>query len=123
MVQNVVHDDPAIREQQAWIAENYHRPNLVSEVTRRSGLAERTFARRFRQATGYTPLAYIQALRIEEAKQLLETGDHAIEHVGREVGYEDTAYFRRLFVRLAGLTPAVYRRKFRLPRYIRQIAA
>jgi transcriptional regulator GlxA family with amidase domain len=123
MVQNVVHEDPAIQKQQAWIAENYHRPNLVAEVTRRSGLAERTFARRFRQATGYTPLAYIQALRIEEAKQLLETGDLAIEHVGREVGYEDTAYFRRLFVRLAGLTPAAYRRKFRLPRYIREIAA
>jgi transcriptional regulator GlxA family with amidase domain len=123
MVQNVVHDDPLIRDLQTWIAKNYHRNNLVAQLTRRSGLPERTFARRFKQATGYTPLAYIQALRIEEAKQLLETGDLAVDRVGREVGYEDTAYFRRLFVRLAGLTPAAYRRKFRIPRHVRQIAA
>jgi transcriptional regulator GlxA family with amidase domain len=123
MVQNVVHDDPLIRELQTWIAKNYHRNNLVAQLTRRSGLPERTFARRFKQATGYTPLAYIQALRIEEAKQLLETGGLAVDRVGREVGYEDTAHFRRLFVRLAGLTPAAYRRMFRIPRHVRRIAA
>ena len=64
---------------------------------RRSGLPKRTFDRRFRAATGYSPLAYVQALRIEEAKQLLETGAAPVEAIAREVGYEDIASFRRLF--------------------------
>jgi transcriptional regulator GlxA family with amidase domain len=55
---------------------------------------------------------YVQSLRIEEAKQLLETEDMNVEDVGRAVGYEDPTSFRRLFKRKAGLTPTAYRRKF-----------
>ncbi len=63
--------------------------------------------------------AYIQALRIEEAKQILETSDMAIEAVGREVGYEDAASFHRLFRRYAGLGPGEYRRKLQPPDVVR----
>ncbi|HXE69043.1 MAG TPA: AraC family transcriptional regulator, partial [Hyphomicrobiaceae bacterium] len=63
--------------------------DIVRELVRQSGLPKGTFDRRFRAATGYSPLAYIQALHIEEAKQLLETGAATIEAVAREVGYED----------------------------------
>ncbi|MBL4767089.1 MAG: helix-turn-helix domain-containing protein [Rhodobacteraceae bacterium] len=53
----------------------------------------RTFSRRFRAATGFTPLEYVQALRIEEAKQMLETDAHSTDIVGVAVGYEDPASF------------------------------
>jgi transcriptional regulator GlxA family with amidase domain len=122
MIQNVAHDDTVVRAQQMWIAENYRQPRLVSEVTQRSGLPERTFARRFKHATGYTPIAYIQALRVEEAKQILETSNRPVEHVSAEVGYEDPASFRRLFHRLTGMTPVQYRRKFAVPRKVLKAA-
>lgn len=117
MMQNVHHDDHVISEQQVWIAENYARSNLVTELVRRSKLPESTFSRRFKAATGYTPLAYIQTLRIEEAKQMLEASAVPVELISAEVGYEDLAHFRRLFRRLTGMSPAGYRRKFRLPGY------
>jgi transcriptional regulator GlxA family with amidase domain len=123
MMANVDHGDSAIERCQAWLAHNYERADIVAELVRRSGLPKRTFDRRFRAATGYAPLAYIQALRIEEAKQLLETGSAPVEAVAREVGYEDAASFRRLFRRLAGMTPGNYRRKFQLPPLVSRTAA
>jgi transcriptional regulator GlxA family with amidase domain len=75
-------------------------------------LPERTFKRRFQLATGMAPLEYVHTLRIEEAKQMLETGPAPIEAVAQEVGYEDPAFFARLFRRRVGLTPAQYRRRF-----------
>jgi transcriptional regulator GlxA family with amidase domain len=81
-------------------------------------LPKRSFDRRFRAATGYSPLAYVQTLRIEEAKQLLETTTTAVEQIGRNVGYEDTASFRRMFRRITGLAPGDYRRKFQPPGFV-----
>lgn len=107
------HDDAAIAASQDWIAENYHAANAVAGMAACSGLAERTFKRRFRIATGYAPIAYVQTLRIEEAKQLLETTDEPTDAIAPAVGYEDPASFRRLFKRETGLTPGEYRRRFR----------
>ena len=118
MMQNVNHGDAAILKCQEWIAENYERQEAVAEMAMRSGLPKRTFDRRFKAATGYSPLNYIQALRIEEAKQLLETTDTPAEQIGREVGYEDAASFRRLFRRISGMSPGDYRRNFRLPSFV-----
>jgi transcriptional regulator GlxA family with amidase domain len=81
-------------------------------MAQRAGLKPRTFARRFRSATGYLPMDYVHTLRIEEAKQLIETEGGSIDDIGLTVGYEDTTFFRRLFKRKTGLTPAAYRRKF-----------
>jgi AraC-like DNA-binding protein len=63
-------------------------------------------------ATGYQPIEYVQGLRIEAAKQLLETETTAIEEISNTVGYEDPTSFRRLFKRNTGITPAIYRKKF-----------
>jgi len=121
MIANVDHGDTAILNCQRWLAENYERADIVAELVRRSGLPKRTFDRRFRAATGYSPLAYVQALRIEEAKQLLERSSTTIEAVAQEVGYEDMASFRRLFRRLAGMAPGDYRRKFQVPAFVSRV--
>lgn len=105
-------EDAVIARCQVWIAEHYRQANPVRALVQLSGLAERTFKRRFQLATGMAPLEYVHTLRIEEAKQMLETGPAPIEAVAHEVGYEDPAFFARLFRRRVGLTPAQYRRRF-----------
>ncbi|SMH42389.1 GlxA family transcriptional regulator [Maritimibacter sp. HL-12] len=106
------HDDAVIAEMQVWIADNYHRANPVAAMIERSGLTERTFMRRFRAATGFAAMEYVQMMRVEEAKHLLETTDMPVEQVAIEVGYEDPNFFRRLFKRRVGVTPARYRQRF-----------
>jgi transcriptional regulator GlxA family with amidase domain len=104
--------DRVIADCQSWIAQSYADSNPVQRMIERSGLNPRTFARRFRAATGYPPIDYVQALRVEEAKQILETEELGVDEIGEAVGYDDPASFRRLFKRKSGLTPAAYRRKF-----------
>ncbi|MEO3429035.1 helix-turn-helix domain-containing protein [Pelagibius sp. CAU 1746] len=115
MVKPRPHDDQAIADCQQWIAEHYAAPNPVSRMAERSGLPERSFKRRFQAATGFKPVVYVQTLRVEEAKEYLETTDWPTEQVGATVGYEDPAFFRRLFKRHTGITPARYRQRFRGP--------
>lgn len=105
-------DDAVIARCQTWIAEHYPEPNPVAAMLRLSGLAERSFKRRFQHATGMSPLEYVHALRIEEAKQILEASEQPIEAVAQEVGYEDAGFFSRLFRRKVNLTPAQYRKRF-----------
>ncbi|MCW7540432.1 helix-turn-helix domain-containing protein [Aquabacterium sp. A7-Y] len=104
--------DPAIGRCQEWAAQHYDSEAPVAAMVQMSGLPERTFQRRFVQATGLTPLDYVHTLRLEEAKQMLEAGDLAIESIALEVGYQDASFFGRLFRRKLGLTPAQYRRRF-----------
>lgn len=105
-------DDRVVAESVAWIEENYATPNPVTAMTDRSGLTPRTFARRFQATTGRRPIDYVQALRIEGARLRLETGSEPVDDIGAAVGYEDPTFFRRLFKRATGLTPAEYRRKY-----------
>jgi transcriptional regulator GlxA family with amidase domain len=105
-------DDALIARCQTWAAEHYHEASPVAAMARLSGLAERSFKRRFSQATGMSPLEYVHTLRIEEAKQMLESGTLPIEAIANEVGYEDAGFFARLFRRNVNLTPAQYRKRF-----------
>ncbi len=105
-------DDALVARCQEWIAQHYQEPSPVAGMIRLSGLAERSFKRRFQQATGMAPLEYVHTLRIEEAKQMLETSADPIEAIANEVGYEDAGFFARLFRRKVSLTPAAYRRRF-----------
>jgi len=105
-------DDAVIARCQVWIAEHYAEPAPVAAMVRLSGLAERTFKRRFRHATGLAPLEYVHTVRLEEAKQMLEAENAPVEDVAHAVGYEDAGFFNRLFRRKVGLTPAQYRRRF-----------
>ncbi|MEQ8964679.1 MAG: helix-turn-helix domain-containing protein [Azospirillaceae bacterium] len=109
------HGDRVVREQQDWLARNYAERRPVEGMVRQSGLAERTFKRRFRAATGYAPIAYVQQVRIREAKRRLERTVAPIEDIAWAVGYEDPAAFRRLFKRVTNMTPGAYRRRFSVP--------
>lgn len=109
------HGDAAVLAAQAWLEGHFSVASPVEEMVRRSGLAERTFKRRFTAATGLAPLAYVQQLRVAEAKRRLERTRDAIDEIGWRVGYEDPAFFRRLFKRITGVTPAAYRRQLQVP--------
>jgi transcriptional regulator GlxA family with amidase domain len=105
-------DDAVINKCQEWIALNYGNAAPVAALTEMSGLPTRTFARRFKAASGATPMDYVHAVRLEEAKQMLETTEKPIEEIAAEVGYQDASFFTRLFRRKVGLTPAQYRLRF-----------
>lgn len=105
-------EDAEIARCQTWIAHHYNEPAPVAAMVRLSGLPERSFKRRFQQATGMSPLEYVHTLRLEEAKQMLESSDDPVEAIANEVGYEDAGFFGRLFRRQVSLSPAQYRRRF-----------
>jgi len=113
------HGDAEIQAAQRWLASHFSVAKPVEEMVKRSKLAERTFKRRFSGATGLTPIAYVQRLRIEDAKRRLERTDAPVDEIGWRVGYEDPAFFRRLFKRTTGLAPGAYRKRFRIPEFAR----
>lgn len=111
------HNDELVHSLQDWLRDHVaHESFSIVDLADKVHLSERQLKRRFKQATNESPLAYIQALRIELAKQLLETTMQGIEVVGRGVGYEDVRFFRQVFKRIAGLSPSEYRQKFALKR-------
>lgn len=117
------HGDTAIQAAQDWISSHFSVANPIEEMFRRAGLTERTFKRRFTHATGVSPIAYVQRLRVEEAKRRLERTDASVDEISWQVGYEEPAFFRRLFKRMTGLAPGSYRRRFRVPDYARPAKA
>ncbi len=110
------HNDDAIHLLQDWLRSHYLDDFSMVDLAKRVHLSERQFKRRFKQATAESPLAYIQALRIESAKQGLENTKKTIEAISHEAGYEDVRFFRQLFKRFTGLAPSDYRMKFALSR-------
>lgn len=113
------HGDAEIQSAQRWLDEHFSVAKPVEEMIRHSRLAERTFKRRFRRATGLTPIAYVQRLRVEDAKRRLERTETSIDEISWQVGYEDPAFFRRLFKRRTGMTPGAYRKRFHIPDFTR----
>lgn len=112
-------EDSVIGECQKWATENYAIADPVSKMATLSGLPQRTFSRRFKSTTGYKPLEYVQSLRIEEAKKLLETTNCSVPEIAMMVGYADERAFRRFFRKRTGLTATNYRRKFDRKRFLR----
>ena len=109
------HGDAIVLKTQEWLQSRFTVANPVEEMVQQSGLAERSFKRRFTRATGLSPLAYVQRLRIEEGRRLLEQTRMSVDEISWQVGYEDPAFFRRLFRRTTGLAPGAYRRRFQVP--------
>jgi transcriptional regulator GlxA family with amidase domain len=105
---------PALRELQAWIAGHLDEDLSVATLARRADFSERSFARAFRAEVGQTPAAYVEGLRVERARALLEDGAHSLEAVARAVGFASPEVLRRAFHRRVGVSPAAYRERFRL---------
>jgi transcriptional regulator GlxA family with amidase domain len=106
------HSDDAISSAQEWMHENFHRDFPLDALARRVAMSLRNFVRRFKQATGDSPLIYLQKLRVATAKRLLENDHRTVQEVSDAVGYQDVAFFRQLFQRHTGASPSAYRERF-----------
>ena len=106
------HQDSLILELQDWLERHFPESLDLPALAARARLGERSFLRRFKAATGDTPRAYIQNLRLEAAKRALESPHLSVAQITRQVGYEDVSSFTRLFKRATGLSPSAYRSRF-----------
>ena len=106
------HADSVILHAQKLIRSRYHQAVKVSALAKASNLTERTFLRRFVKATGLKPSDYIQRIRVQKACDLLETTQQSFETIANNVGYEDTSACRKSFVRIMGLTPRAFKKRF-----------
>jgi transcriptional regulator GlxA family with amidase domain len=106
------HNDDAVRAVEAHLQANFKQDTSLEALAEKVGLAPRTFLRRFKAATGRMPGAYVQAVRVETAKAMLERDRASVQSVAHAVGYEDASFFRALFKRSTGMTPAEYRTRF-----------
>lgn len=113
LVRRQPHADSVVRRTEEWLAKHFREENAVAGAVAVSGVPERSLKRRFKVATGSTLMAHVQNLRIEEAKRLLESTTQSADEIAADVGYDNAAFFRRLFKRCTGLTPSAYRRMFR----------
>ncbi len=106
------HTDDSISSAQEWMHKNFSKTFSLEDPARRVGMSVRNFVRRFKQATGDSPLTYLQKLRIAAAKRMLENNHRTMQEIGEAVGYQDIAFFRALFQRHTGVSPSVYRDRF-----------
>jgi transcriptional regulator GlxA family with amidase domain len=112
LVRRNPHADSVVRSCEQWLGEHYRETGAIKKIVELASIPERTLKRRFKAATGNTLIEYLQNLRVEAAKQLLESGQLPVDEISVAVSYEDPSFFRRLFKRRTGLTPSQYRRMF-----------
>jgi transcriptional regulator GlxA family with amidase domain len=96
-----------------WARQRLHLPLTVADLAKEARLGERTFARRFRDTLGTTPLQWMLQERVRLAQELLETTDDPVESVARRTGFGNAANLRRHFGRLTTVSPQTYRHVFR----------
>lgn len=106
------HSDEVIEKAQLYIEKNYRHGLTLEDLAGRSNMSIRNFIRRFEQATTNTPFEYLQRVRIEAAKKILETKKDGVEQVASRCGYEDVDYFRKIFKRYVSMTPKAYQEKY-----------
>ena len=107
------HGDQAILQAQEYIEENYEALISLTLLAKEVALSERTLIRRFKKATGLTPTTYVQQVRVEAAKKLLEQSQDTILSIMDDVGYADLANFRNVFKKHVGISLHEYRKKFK----------
>jgi transcriptional regulator GlxA family with amidase domain len=117
------HADDLVLRAQHWMQRNLQRPEFsIEAAARAAGASPRTLIRRFAAVHGLTPVAYVQQLRIELAKNLLETTALDLTAILDRIGYRDGASFRRLFKQATSLSPREYRARFAVGRRTRASA-
>jgi transcriptional regulator GlxA family with amidase domain len=108
------HKDPLVNRVQDWMQQHLTQTLPLDDIAAHFAVGKRTLIRRFKKALNETPASYLQRLRVDEAKRLLETTELALEEIVTRVGYEDVSSFRKLFIQLTSLSPRAYRQKFSL---------
>jgi len=106
------HGDRAILPLQHWLEGHVDAEITVKAMAGRTHLSTRTFQRRFKAATGYTPNSYVQNLRVEKARGLLERTRIPVSEIGWKVGYQDASAFSRVFRAITGASAGDYRKRF-----------
>lgn len=106
------HSDVLVKQVQEFIENNFEQSIQVSDLATMVNVTSRTLNRRFQSCVAMRPIEYIQAVRIEQAKRLLESGKVSIKSLAYQVGYNDISSFTRLFKRATELTPKEYQDKF-----------
>ncbi|EGQ9302261.1 helix-turn-helix domain-containing protein [Vibrio aestuarianus] len=104
------HNDQLIHALQDWMHEQNPTKLSVVKCASHCFLSERQMKRRFKMATGETPINYIQRIRIALAREKLNRTEHSIERICNEIGYNDTNHFRALFKKYQNMTPTEYRK-------------
>jgi transcriptional regulator GlxA family with amidase domain len=105
------HSDEMVKKIQHTIETNYLNINTIEEITKNLPASRRNIVRRFKQATGVPPIEYLQHIRIEKAKKQLEQTNLNISEIINETGYTDPKSFRKVFLKLVGMTASEYRNK------------
>jgi transcriptional regulator GlxA family with amidase domain len=108
------HHDALIARAQKWLQDHMAQPVRIADLATELAVSERTLIRRFNAVMAQPPLTYLQHLRIDTARALLEAGDLSIERIANFVGYSDISSFTRLFRERVGFTPGAYRARFQL---------
>lgn len=94
---------------QAFMLQNLDKPVTLEVLAEQAELSKYHFARKYKQATGFTPIEHLITMKIEYSRYLLETSDTAVAEIARKAGYEDALYFSRQFARRMGVSPTEYR--------------
>lgn len=112
LIRRSPHADSIVRACEECLSKHFRDNDALEAAVRRSSVPERTLKRRFKAATGHSLIEYLQNVRIEHAKHLLESSTLPVDEISVQAGYEDASFFRRLFRRRTGLSPSQYRRMF-----------
>jgi len=107
------HHDEDIIQIQLWFNQNYNKDFQLVDIARNFDMSVRNFNRRFKSATGKTPIEYVQELRIYHARELLKNSNLSVAEICERVGYQDMAYFSALFKRMTQTTPGNFRKSVR----------
>jgi transcriptional regulator GlxA family with amidase domain len=103
---------PSIAEVQRWLSDHLDADLSVEALAGRAAMSPRNFARCFRNETGTTPAAYVEQVRIEAARRLLEATDLTVAAIARRIGIRHAETLHRSFRRRVGTTPELYRQHF-----------
>jgi transcriptional regulator GlxA family with amidase domain len=107
------HGDAKILQTQRWIHRHLSDPITIAKLSQLACMSYRTFERRFKCATGDSPLIYIQRMRVEAAKRKLATTNLSFDEISYQTGYQNSASFRKIFVKWVNLLPSEYRNRFK----------
>ena len=106
------HGDDTVLKAQRWMQRHIDKPATQRQIAAAVAVSERTLVRRFQTVFAMSPASYLQKLRVNRARSLLELSAASWNEISWQVGYADPGSFRKVFIRIVGLTPADYRRRF-----------